>query len=619
MNFFKTYLSILIASFFILLISCKKDKEGVDGSNKTELRFKIAGVESPKVARTLHFIKGELEEVKKASNKSNQENPDEAWVSIYNGLDALTNFTEYSMDLESSNMKDRVNEIIKGPQISSTSPNKDQLQAAATPLPVGIKYRILVFNVDGDLVNESNNIFTVGSTASIMVEAGKTYTWVAYSLNDNTDPPAYDDSYDGEFNLLKEDFEGKDLLYTKSSGAVTPVSGENLLNITFKHHRIRYDIVLDPSGLFGPFTADTKVTLGKVPTPQSTTGFASIIKTADLNLLNGEYDNNITSDDTGILVSSMQNDVSCTNCKKFTFYTIDHTPIPANTLTLRFDNLKIEYPSASNPSDYGNNLLAKFTHVTFSPSFNNYYGIKAKLVSGYNLGDGLVWAPTNLYVEGGVYKFRPSNYYAANYSTDYFKWNALLPGPNGVMNSGDPCKEVLPKNTWKLPSASDYSTLSGKLSTTVQTEPGDLVVIGTSYAVKYSVPESSIYANLNDPLVLQYGKGLYFNYAGYIQNGGWNVIPSLSYIWVAPIMPLGSPFGIELLGLPAGVSWAQYWSSSGSGGSGGTASYYGASFTGAGISATVTAVLSSTNILNTVDGRHDGLLVRCVRPATTSP
>ena len=592
--------------------SCDKSSSKIDEDTtipyETYLKIKIGGVENPNVARSLLPIFDK----KIASTLPISETKSElgVWTDVGDGLDAFTTFDVLEQAYTSDqSLKNNIKNNVAKLTDSDISVNKEDFQAATVPLGSNKKYRLLVYDATNTLVNPTNNVFTAGSLATLKVDAGKQYTWIAYSLDETTDPPFNPTT----LQLTTSELGNKNILYARSSAAITANYGENLLNIILKHHRVRYDVIIDPRGLFAEMANSSTIDIGIYAVPSgSTTGvktFTSLVRNANLNILTGTY-GTASINSVGITASNMRDTTvsGCTTCKVATFYTTNKEGVALNTLAIKFQPLIINHPSAANPTNYGTDLVAIFNNTAYTPSENNFYRLTARLLPGVNTGNGKVWAPSNLMYEGGTYKFRGTNYYTAIENVDYFKFRALTPGNGGSVNSGDPCSRVLPLNTWRLPTTNEYNQIINLGSTTYQTTAG-LIVLGTTYAVKFNVSENAI-ANMNDPLVAEFGKGLYFNFGGYYNAGTF----VLGYLWNVRI---GDPFGVSAIGIGVGTSFAQYWT--GTNPTTNTASYFAAEMGEVGISTTLLSTRTSLYTLGVTDSRNDGLLIRCIRDAPTTP
>ena len=568
--------------------SCDKSSSKIDEDTtipyETYLKIKIGGVENPNVARSLLPIFDK----KLASTLPISETKSElgVWTDVGFGLDAFTTFDVIEQVHSSeASLKDKIKNNVAKLNDSDISVNKEDFQAATVPLGSNKKYRLLVYDATNTLVNPTNNVFTAGSLATLKVDAGKQYTWIAYSLDETTDPPFNPTT----LQLTASELGNKNILYARSSAAVTANYGENLLNIILKHQRVRYDIIIDPRGVFGGMTNGSTIDIGTYTGGTAKT-FTTLVNTGNLNLTTGTY-SGVTENNSGISVTNMRDTSigNCTICKVATFHTIKKDPVSASTLAIQFKSLTINYPSSNDPTVYGEDLVAVFTNEAFTPNENNFYRLKATLVPGVQTANGLIWAPTNLYYDG-THKFRASNYFAPQPFQDYFRFLAETPSASAE-SGNDPCTRVLPLGTWRTPTQAEFASLSNYFDGVVQTTNAFLV-LGTTYAQKFRVAESAI-DNLSDPLVAEHGKGLYFIYGGYRDR-----LSSLILL---------SPLGVELANLGVGAGAMYYWTKTPNGTFN---AYYAYSLllavlaNGSAFSTTTTASLT---------GKSDGQMIRCVR------
>ncbi|WP_236886185.1 hypothetical protein [Elizabethkingia meningoseptica] len=116
--------------------------------------------------------------------------------------------------------------------------------AVAQPMPVGIKYRFLLYDAAGTNLLQ-NVVGSSGTNPNIQVNAGQTYKWVAVSINDATTVP---DLSAGTSKILSAGLSNKDILY--ASGTIVPVSGPNNLSVDFVHKTSRFVVSLDTRGMF---------------------------------------------------------------------------------------------------------------------------------------------------------------------------------------------------------------------------------------------------------------------------------------------------------------------------------------------------------------------------------
>ncbi|MVZ64857.1 hypothetical protein GQF61_03265 [Sphingobacterium sp. DK4209] len=135
-------------------------------------------------------------------------------------------------------------------QSTAKQDRSNQLSATSTPvrfeLSIGTKYKLMAYTSAGLFVDERE--YTYGSenyTPEFRLDAGKSYIFVAYSINSKTDPlPTVDGS---TLSTAQLNNISKDLMFFKKQ--VTLTHGTNLLSVILKHRfsEITIHLGMDPS------------------------------------------------------------------------------------------------------------------------------------------------------------------------------------------------------------------------------------------------------------------------------------------------------------------------------------------------------------------------------------
>lgn len=168
MKFSIGFLAVLMLSFG----SCKRSDDPVGGNGEAKLNVQIDGIS---------FEEDNIDFDKKSSTKG----------SVASGLvkDTSLVYDDFVVDVKMSQDNDRSNRTVSN---QTTYRGSDANMAAAvtktTPLTKGTKYRLVAFNADGTF-NQAKD-YTYGSEASagaMSLDAGKKYTFVAYSINSAND------------------------------------------------------------------------------------------------------------------------------------------------------------------------------------------------------------------------------------------------------------------------------------------------------------------------------------------------------------------------------------------------------------------------------------------------
>ncbi|TDS08901.1 hypothetical protein [Sphingobacterium paludis] len=389
-------------------------------------------------------------------------------------------------------------------EVAMSSPQKTLQSASSSPLPSGVKYRLQIYNT----ADKSRStpvvdiVASVGSATQINIDAGKSYDWFAFSVNDaNVVPQIVRGVVSGN------DTKARDVLL--SSGTINTVFGENLLNITFQRKTARYEVVLDASGMFGGI--DVSTTIRNVV---NTSG-AGVLKYGDLNIFTGNYSNIKNYDLTGVLPTS-------TSPQTWTYnlYSVDNTTnLGANTLALQSAKIRINKSSAFSSEatvDFPASTLP-FSHVAFKSTIGSSYKLSIQMIESPVTVAGVRWARTNVVflLSGSRLKANPEssseypNAGAAAFSTVF-----SISNPSG----SDPCLGLVPKGTWRLPTVNEVTLLTqaryfnetAKVVRFATVEKNDVGLFGLEYPL-----DAGTVVQLNYP---RYSQKLFFPLAGYTRS-----------------------------------------------------------------------------------------------------
>ncbi|MCL1671524.1 hypothetical protein [Elizabethkingia ursingii] len=431
---------ILILLVLTSFINCSsRENETVTTSKEnsvtegTLLTFNVSGIEEPSppvmLNASLNQTKG-----KKLNTETNLAS--EKMVST-SGFDVLTSAGKQSAIYHSPQETASINHT----NIITTS-------AATAPVAQGIQYRILIYDSTGNQLI-SNTLATSGINPQIKVDAGKTYKWYVFSINNNSVPNINSAGVVPASALIN-----KDVLY--SQGIINAQYGQNYLNVVFKHATTSIDVIVDTRGLFGTIN-NTSVEVG------SGAGFTPIIQTGDLNISTGQFSNLQSTPAVTNLKISTTAGGSYGATKIATFYTVKTTSIPANTLRVRFNQLDIQMDDTATQTttrSFGSSTIP-YNNIAITPAPGDRYTISARLIESAINVKGKLWARTNLYYTNGLdsYQFHSDNVYnSTSYpNTDYWNWKAS--NPTGSYDNTDQCQRVYPQGTWRLPTSSEFQSL----------------------------------------------------------------------------------------------------------------------------------------------------------------
>ncbi|WP_282638452.1 hypothetical protein [Sphingobacterium thalpophilum] len=195
----------LIGSF---LSSCKESKDSVDTSGEATVSIRLLGVENPVLTN------------KKGSTKTSGTQSAQTVLLPF----TKTSKVEATLTNESTTTSGNILRAASGTRAAAVEER--------TPLAANIKYMIAVYDADGNFIKENAYTNTVDNTAEMQLPAGKTYTFIAYSVNSTSDLPGID----GKASLTTASLNNisADLMYFKGSLAVQSGS-TSTLNVVLKH------------------------------------------------------------------------------------------------------------------------------------------------------------------------------------------------------------------------------------------------------------------------------------------------------------------------------------------------------------------------------------------------
>lgn len=118
--------------------------------------------------------------------------------------------------------------------------------AAVTELKSGIRYKVLVYDSSNKLVDQKEFVYKQNETDGFLLDGGKAYTFVAFSVNSTNaaDTPAVTNPNDFSTAMLSNI--NKDLMYFKTVKTVTG-NAPNTLDVVLKHQFTRITTNIDAS------------------------------------------------------------------------------------------------------------------------------------------------------------------------------------------------------------------------------------------------------------------------------------------------------------------------------------------------------------------------------------
>lgn len=316
----------------------------------------------------------------------------------------------------------------------------------ANLLANGITYRI---NVYKGAVNTSNWVasqqFTVGQSTvgTFTLPSSGTYYFICYSLK-NTSTLTADGSTTTSIPSISDT---TDLLYAKDTLIVSSTPSSYTLPITFSH-------------LFSRVRVKLSSQIGNI-TNIGNFNVSPDYSSASLNLLNGSLTYNNSSTTKSISFSNTSpNDTTATSG-----YSLVCTPA-TNSASLTISTLTAG----------GKTVTSQIlTNYSIQPGKSYTWTLNLKEdTSGQVILGGVTWARGNLLYNSstGVYSFASrADIYGDYWFPGYLK-PKLLDGTNQGSSAekngatGDPCSKVSPAGTWRLPTASEITTITDNTAAT---------------------------------------------------------------------------------------------------------------------------------------------------------
>jgi len=215
--------------------SCQKTEENTVSLGQTLVKVNLAGVEA---------YGGEEDEEETNSTPSSKRQASVASASSATVQEMTVPFGDgCSIDVVMTNSP------ISTSQSSVAAPTGARLAATAQPqkpLEANVKYKIVVYDNQGNYVTDKTYSYGAESTtAGMILDAGKTYTFVAYSINSTGSLPNITNQ--NKLSTASLDNISGDLMY--SATVLKLNEGTNNLNVVLKHRfsQITTTFTMDPN------------------------------------------------------------------------------------------------------------------------------------------------------------------------------------------------------------------------------------------------------------------------------------------------------------------------------------------------------------------------------------
>jgi hypothetical protein len=250
---------------------------------------------------------------------------------------------------EQAPMEATVNQILKS-AVASTGNLNNNLIAATQPMPVGYTYRILIYDKATGLLWKTVQA-TSGTPVSLDAVKGGTYTWYAYSYNNNEAIPEPANTASPSIDTAID----KDLLYATGEVVVakTPQNQQDTYNvaITFQHKVAQVSVKVDASILAEYATINSF----KASFAQN-----NYLKKGTFDIKGGSISNLQVIPTTDIFTT-----LSPTNVWEANYYTAD--PAALTSYKVNIDDLQVHFTDAA-PGVADRNL-ATYNGAANKPSF----------------------------------------------------------------------------------------------------------------------------------------------------------------------------------------------------------------------------------------------------------
>lgn len=425
---------LLIYLVIVCNLSCKKNGSGSFGEVATvniQLNGALFGVakngDKPKVSsRSVMTVEGSSELTYQSAILHSE-------VSLGNGLTLVGKAIPVTSDYNDVNAS-----ISNEKRLASNAQIRD--------LANDVTYEVLAYNTFGSLVGRQ--VYQVGNTltevpfkdAELMV--GGTYTFVAYSNGTNTLPVLAETSTLSSTSIALTN--NNQYLYWKVD-AMTLSEGMNLLNINLAHQFCQVKSVR--------FNVADGVLVGQnisTVSDLSITSHTGITASLDGSINFGSEVGVFTIPSNGAIGGRSYTAIAATPI----IVAVESVVDPAFNTSFRIGTLSI------------GGVFKNDLSVNFAFQAGTHYDIELTISSfaddGVNI-NGLIWARGNLWYDdsdvNNHYKIRRNASVEPVNSQDFWRFGTTTPSGTSHDPNYDPCAQVLPANTWRMPTKSEFQSL----------------------------------------------------------------------------------------------------------------------------------------------------------------
>ena len=414
-NFMKQCTAVCLMLGLFLLQGCEKSETAADTDGNTTVLVKVVGSKTNEASTTLPQVKAFDVDIK-------SENAENAQVQITAESSVENGFISSQSNLISSSKRSTATGL-----------------KAATNAEKGAKYRLMLYYKDSGKFYKSM-MMNADELAKLELPSYNTFTWVAYSHNENKDIAVPSDVQNPKITSSIN----KPLLY--SSGEIEVEGGQVTLDIQFKYLQAQVVVELNATQMYGKLVS-VKAKFDKT----------DYIKTGTLNLRTGKMENVQSANISDL---TFYDDVEGAT-KYASYFTIE--PERLTQIGVIFSEIQVKLDESgeirSGLTNAGVAQLVKFPFT--NPGASKTLKAKLMVTGGYYLVRGIKWSPGYLYIHfDGSYRFRADQKYIG-YRDCEFYWNWKSTTPKGKPGSGDPCLKVYPEGNWRMPTHAEISKMAG--------------------------------------------------------------------------------------------------------------------------------------------------------------
>ncbi len=425
----------------ILLFSCSKENDKTILAGGALVKINIVGLKAEKPITSLSPSR---------NNKSKQTE------------NVMTQSVHIVFD------KDHILEAILTPQDISPSTQKKNTTSTFSDAPKadterynlinGTKYRVVVYNNEGNFVEQI--VYSAGTEniKDLTLDAGETYTFIFLSFNQTIQEPAALGIESLPMQKLNDINTNNDIMYAKVVKQLD--NGTNYLDVIFEHKSSEITTTIDASAI------------GAI-SDISGTFISPHYAVSDLYLADGEL-KYVTASTQGASVFFPEGEKAI------------KTSSPTIVASSENNNGTLDIGSITISGTTKTNLSIGGLHIQPGQRYN----LTLKIKNPYELTDGLIWAPGNLFYDQSTQQY---SFADQTETGSYFPSGKLLPGNIGIPfeenENGDPCSKVPTENgeQWRTPIEPEFGALY----------------------------ESSTYTKLNGADGFLYNGAVFLRYTGY--------------------------------------------------------------------------------------------------------